>query len=148
MSTSDPVPEFESHDALGLAEQVESGQVSPEELLDTALDRVRRRNPELNSVVIPMEAEARAAIEAGLPEGPFRGVPFLLKDLHILYAGARTTSGSQLFADYVADHDSELVARYKRAGLVIFGKTASPEFGLSTSTESTLFGQIARIYVG
>ena len=65
MSTSDPFPEYESHDALGLAEQVENGQVSPEELLDAALDRVRRRNPELNSVVIPMEAEARAAIEAG-----------------------------------------------------------------------------------
>jgi amidase/6-aminohexanoate-cyclic-dimer hydrolase len=88
-----------------------------------------------------MVEEAKATLEAGLPEGPLRGVPFLLKDLAVLYAGVPTTHGCGLFADSVPDHDSELVRRYKQAGLVIFGKSASPEFGLTTTTESTLFGQ-------
>jgi Asp-tRNA(Asn)/Glu-tRNA(Gln) amidotransferase A subunit family amidase len=138
-----PFPDYESYDALGLAELVHRGDVSAEELLEAALLRVEQRNPALNALVLPMEKQAREAIAAGLPEGPLRGVPYLLKDLHLLYSGVRTTSGSRLFKDRVADHDSELVARYKRAGLVIFGKTASPEFGLSTSTESTLFGRTA-----
>ena len=133
--------DYETHDALGLAELVARGELTPGELLDTAIDRVEKRNPDLNALVIPLYREARAALDSDLPDGPFRGVPFLLKDLHLLLQGTRTTSGSRLFEDYVADHDSELVARYKRAGLVIFGKTASPELGLTTSTESRLFGQ-------
>jgi amidase/6-aminohexanoate-cyclic-dimer hydrolase len=132
--------EYESYDALGLAELVRSGDVTPDELLDAALVRMQERNPALNAVVIPMPDEARAAIAAGLPDGPLRGVPFLLKDLALLYSGVRTTHGCRFFADNVADHDSELVARYKRAGLVTFGKSASPEFGLTTTTESKLFG--------
>jgi amidase/6-aminohexanoate-cyclic-dimer hydrolase len=143
MSRAKPFPDYEAFDALGLAELVRNREVSPEELLEAALLRVERLNPTLNAVVIPMEKEARESIATDLPAGPFRGVPFLLKDLHLLYAGTRTTSGSALFKDHVADHDSELVARYRRAGLVIFGKTASPEFGLSTSTESALFGRTA-----
>lgn len=140
---SDGFAEYESHDALALAALVAGGDVTESELLEAALERVREWNPTVNAVVIPMEAEARAAIAAGLPAGPFRGVPFLLKDLHLGTTGVSTTSGSRLFRDFVADHDSELVARYRRAGLVIFGKTASPEFGLSTSTESKLFGRTA-----
>jgi len=132
--------DYESHDAVGLAELVAAGDVSPTELLDAALERVAARNPELNAVVLEMESAARAAIDAGLPEGPLRGVPFLLKDLHLLVDGQPTTSGSRLFQGFIADHDSELVARYRRAGLVLFAKTTSPEFGLTTSTESTLFG--------
>jgi amidase/6-aminohexanoate-cyclic-dimer hydrolase len=135
--------ENESHDAVGLAALVASGEVSPVELLDAALERVAARNPALNAVVIEMEQHARNAIADGLPDGPLRGVPFLLKDLHLGHAGARTTSGSRLFEDFVADHDHELVARYRRAGLVIFGKSASPEFGLTTSTESAVFGRTA-----
>lgn len=135
--------EYESHDAVGLAARVAAGDVTPDELLDAALERVRALNPTLNAIVIESEAAARAAIAEGLPAGPLRGVPFLLKDLHLGFTGVRTTSGSRLFEDFVADHDSELVARYRRAGLVIFGKTSSPEFGLSTSTESQLFGQTA-----
>jgi len=132
--------DYEDRDATGLAELVRTGDVKPEELLEAAVRRLEERNPKLNVVVIPMIDEARAAIDAGLPDGPLRGVPYLLKDLHLLYAGVRTTNGCAMFADNVADHDSEFVSRYKRAGLVIFGKTASPEFGLSTTTESTLFG--------
>ncbi|MEE2674514.1 MAG: amidase [Myxococcota bacterium] len=132
--------DYELHDAIGLAAQVESGEVSPSELLDAALARTADRNPSLNAIVIDMEKQARSAIEAGLPEGPLRGVPFLLKDLHLLYEGERSTNGSMLFRDNRADHDSELVKRYKQAGLVIFGKSASPEFGVTATTESTLYG--------
>jgi len=133
--------EYASHDALSLAALVRSGRATPAELLDAALARQAEVDPAIHSIVIPMVDEARAAIRSGLPEGPFHGVPFLLKDLHVLYAGVRTTNGCRFFADDVPDHDSELVTRYKRAGLVIFGKTASPEFGLTTTTESLLFGQ-------
>jgi len=134
------VNEYESYDALGLAELVHKGEVKPSELLDAALTRLGERNPRLNAVVIPMIEEARRATAGELPDGPFRGVPFLLKDLHLLTAGTRTTSGCRLFEDFVADHDSEIVIRYRKAGLVIFGKTHSPEFGLTTTTESKLFG--------
>jgi Asp-tRNA(Asn)/Glu-tRNA(Gln) amidotransferase A subunit family amidase len=131
---------YESHDALGLAELVRRGEVRPDDLLEAAIERTQRLNPHLNAVVIPMFDEARRQLAADLPAGPFAGVPFLLKDLYADYAGVRLTYGSQLFADNVPDHDSELVARYKRAGLVIFGRSASPEFGITTSTESVLFG--------
>jgi amidase len=85
-----------------------------------------------------MYDEAKAAIAAGLPSGPFTGVPYLLKDIAPLYAGTVTTLGSSVFRKFVPDHDSEMVVRLKRAGLVIFGKTHAPEFGLSTSSESRL----------
>ena len=134
------IQEYEGYDALGLAELVRRGDVKPEELLETAVAVYEERNPALNAVVIPMIEEARTALEVGLPDGPLRGVPYLLKDLHLLFAGTRTTNGCAMFADQVADHDSELVSRYKQAGLVVFGKTASPEFGLCTTTESKLFG--------
>jgi Asp-tRNA(Asn)/Glu-tRNA(Gln) amidotransferase A subunit family amidase len=133
--------DYEACDALELAERVRNGDVTPEELLDAAIARVEARNPDLNAVVLPFYDEARAAIAEGLPDGPLRGVPFLLKDLHLHLAGARLSFGSRFFKDFVSDHDSEIVARYKRAGLVVFGRTASPEFGLSSATESTLYGQ-------
>ena len=132
--------EYESYDALGLAELVRKGEVSPDELLDAALARVSKRNPPLNAVHMLWEARARRAIREGLPAGPFRGVPFLLKDLHAHLAGERLTFGSRLFANNVSDTDSELVARYRRAGLVTFGRTTSPELGATASTESILFG--------
>jgi amidase/6-aminohexanoate-cyclic-dimer hydrolase len=133
--------EYQACDALELAARVAEGAATPEELLETALARMEACNPQLNAVVIPMIEQARAALAAGLPAGPFRGVPFLLKDLYQLYAGVPTTNGCRLFADFVPDCDSELVSRYKAAGLVIFGKTHSPEFGITTSSESQLFGQ-------
>ena len=134
------IPDYESYDAVGLAELVRNGDARPEELLESAISVLEERNPALNAVVIPMIDEARSRIEAGLPDGPLRGVPYLLKDLHLLYEGAPTTNGCAMFADSVADHDSEFVKRIRAAGLVVFGKTASPEFGLCTTTESKLFG--------
>lgn len=135
-----PFPEYEAHDAIALAELVSRGEISPDELLDAAVARCDERNPTLNAVVVNLEKEARAAIAAGLPAGPLRGVPYLLKDLYMLLEGAPITNGSRLYAGSVPDHDSELVRRYKQAGLVIFGRTASPEFGLTATTESVLHG--------
>jgi len=132
--------EYEKHDGLGLAELVKTRQVAPAELLAAAVERVEQANPAINAVVNRMYDQAKAAIAAGLPEGPFTGVPYLLKDLGVLYAGTVTSAGSGLFRDAVADHDSEIVIRMKRAGLVIFGKTNTSEFGLATSVEPRLFG--------
>ena len=132
--------DFESYDALGLAELVRKGATSADELLDAALERVDSRNPALNAVNMVWADAARAAIRAGLPDGPFRGVPFLLKDLHAQAAGKPVTYGSRLFANFVSESDSELTLRYRRAGLLIFGRTTSPELGLTATTESTLWG--------
>jgi len=137
---SSTLPDYERYDGIGLAELVKTRQVSAQELLEAAIERVDLRNPASNAVVYRMYDQAQAAVAAGLPSGPFTGVPYLLKDLGVLYAGTVTSSGSSAFRNFVADHDSEMVVRLKRSGLVIFGKTHSPEFGLSTSSESRLFG--------
>jgi amidase len=127
-------------DATGQAELVRKREVKAIELVDAAIERVERLNPTLNAVVTPMYEQARAAAKAKLPEGPFTGVPFLLKDLLASYNGVRMTSGSAFQRDFVPDHDSELVVRQKRAGLVIIGKTNTPEFGILPTTEPRLFG--------
>ncbi|MDE0654195.1 MAG: amidase [bacterium] len=131
---------YRDHDALGLAELVRSGQASAGELLDDAIAAVAERNGALNAVVTEMYDEARAEIAAGVPAGPFAGVPFLLKDLRAAYAGVPTTSGSRYWVDNVPEDDSETVRRFRRAGFVIFGKTNTPEFGCCPSTEGALFG--------
>lgn len=133
--------DYEQYDALGLAELVKRGETSAEALLEAAISRTEARDGMLGAVVIRMFEEARKAVAAGVPEGPFQGVPFLLKDLHLAWPGVRLTNGSKLFSDFVPDFESELVARYRKAGLVVFGKTHSPEYGLTTSSESQLFGQ-------
>jgi amidase/6-aminohexanoate-cyclic-dimer hydrolase len=133
--------DYEDYDALGLAERVKQGDVTPAELLEAAIERVEERDGEINAVVIRMFDEARKAVAEGVPKGPFEGVPFLLKDLHTAWPGVRLTFGSKLFADYVPEVESELVTRYRAAGLVVFGKSHSPEFGLTTTSESALFGQ-------
>ena len=132
--------EYGEFDALGLAELVRSGQVSPAELLDEALARTAAVNPQVNAVIHLMEQRAREEIAAGLPDGPFRGVPFLVKDLMTAVAGEPMRCGSRLFRDYVPAEDEELTRRYRRAGLVIFGKTNTPELGVSNVTEPELFG--------
>ena len=132
--------DFEQYDGLGLAELIRKKEVSPDEVLAATLERIDTRNPAVNAVVMRMDEQARGAIRAGLPDGPFKGVPYLLKDLGVLYAGTVTSFGSRLYAGYTADHDSEIVARLKRAGLVIAGKTNTPEMGIAPSTEPRLFG--------
>ena len=140
MTAMTAVTDYEAHDALGLAALVRRGEVGAGELLEMALARVASRNPRLNAVVTPLFDAARADIAAGLPPGPFSGVPFLVKELLAGVRGAATTNASRLFAGNVAAADSDLVARYRRAGLVVVGKTNSPEFGLLPVTESALYG--------
>ena len=132
--------DYERYDARGLAELVRRRETNAEELLDTALARRAEVNPQINAVVTPMEAEARTQIARGLGDGPFAGVPFLLKDLLSAYAGVPMSSGSTFTKDNVPAFDAECVARWKRAGLVMFGKTNAPEFGLVPTTEPAAWG--------
>ena len=132
--------EYGQYDAVGLAELVRKRQVSPTELLDEALARTAAVNPKINAVIHLMEGRAREAIASGLPEGPLTGVPFLIKDLMTAYAGEPMRKGSRLFEDYVPAADEELTRRYRQAGLVIFGKTNTPELGVTNVTEPELFG--------
>ena len=127
-------------DATAQAELVRKKEVKSIELVEAAIERIERINPAINAVVTPMFDEARAAAIGALPDGPFTGVPFLLKDLLAAYAGVRMTSGSAFLRDFVPTHDSELVARHKRAGLVVVGKTNTPEYGIMPTTEPALFG--------
>ncbi|HMV50433.1 MAG TPA: amidase, partial [Blastocatellia bacterium] len=133
--------EYDKYDALGLAELVAKRQVTPLELLDAVRQRVETLNPKLNAFCHLFFDKAEAQIKQGLPAGPFRGVPFALKDLGQYLAGTITSSGSRVWKNAVAEADSTLVERYKQAGLVIFGKTNSPELGLTTTTESALYGK-------
>jgi amidase/6-aminohexanoate-cyclic-dimer hydrolase len=134
------IPDFEKYDGLGLAQLVKRREVQAVEILDTVIERIEALNSKVNAVVTRMYDQARAAIKVGLPAGPFTGVPYFLKDLHLFYAGVPTTYGSRFFADFVPDHDSTMTLRLKQAGLVICAKTNTPEFGQATSTEPVLFG--------
>ncbi len=133
-------PVYSQHDALGLAELVRSGQVSPKDLLSEAIRRRDAVNPRINAVIHNMDELAFKAIERETPKGPFGGVPFLLKDFCAAYKGVPMTNGSRAFKDYVPDYDCELVKRFKASGLITFGKTNTPEFALVGATEPALHG--------
>ncbi|NOT39260.1 MAG: amidase [Alphaproteobacteria bacterium] len=132
--------DYRKHDALSLGELMKSKQVTPEELLNTALARAREVNPKINAIVLEHEDIARKQLKDGLPQGPLAGVPYLLKDLGVQLKGTVTTGSLSLYRETVAQADTTFVERCKKAGLVIFGKTHSPELGLSPSSESRMFG--------
>ncbi len=127
-------------DATAQAELVRKGEVKPVELVEAAIRRVEKVNPQINAVITPMFDQALREAEGDLPEGPFTGVPFLLKDLLAHCKGIRMAFGSAFLQDYVPDFDSELVIRLRKAGLVVIGKTNVPEFGILPTTEPHLFG--------
>jgi amidase/6-aminohexanoate-cyclic-dimer hydrolase len=127
-------------DATEQAALVASRQISPTELLDRALAAVDRDNPALNAVVLVQEAAARAAIARGLPPGPFRGVPFLLKDLGCEAMDFPSHNGSRLFADTRYSYDSAIYDRIRATGVVTFGRTTSPEGGIGAATEAAVYG--------
>ncbi|MHB8781406.1 MAG: amidase [Candidatus Geothermincolia bacterium] len=132
--------DFAFMDATAQAELVRKGEVSPVELVLTAIERIERINPQLNAVIETLYLDARAQASSELPEGPFRGVPFLVKDLLAECSGVKLRSGCRLLSDYVSAVDSELVTRQRKAGLIILGKTNTPEFGILPTTEPQLFG--------
>lgn len=132
--------EYDRYDGLGLAELIQNGQISAEEVCEAAIERIERFNPSINAVVTPMFDIGRRALAEGLVEGPFIGVPFLLKDLIAAYKGVPLTFGSRSCRNYVPDYDSELVKRFKASGVITLGKTNTPEFGLLGYTEPELFG--------
>lgn len=132
--------ELASLDATAQAELVRRREVTPLELLEAAIARVEKVNPAINAVVFRMYDQARAAARAPLPAGPLSGVPFLLKDFLAEYAGVPFTEGTAYLGNYIPAEDSELVRRYKRAGLVFIGKTNTPELAVGPTTEPRLFG--------
>lgn len=131
-------------DATAQADLVRSGQASPTELVQAAIDRAERVNGQLNAIIIPRyeQALAEAGDPAALGDGPFAGVPFVLKDLDGTAAGEPLHAGTRFLRDhgYVADTTSELIARFQRAGLVVIGRTNSPELGLVPTTEPETYG--------
>ena len=134
------VATYEQHDGLGLAELVRRKEVSPAELLEAAITRAEKHNPKLNAIVHKAYDLARAEAKGALPAGPFQGVPFLIKDLGLEVAGMKRTDGTFFKDDAPDTHDALLTQRFRKAGLVIFGKTNTPELGVSNVTEPELFG--------
>jgi amidase len=132
--------EYDRTDGLGLAECVAKKDVTAAELLDEAIARAERLNPALGAIVYKDYERARAVAQGPLPAGPFAGVPFLFKDIFAMVQGTPTRQGSRFFPAFPADHDSYLTARFKKAGLIAFGKTNVPEFGLVPTTEGKLYG--------
>ena len=127
-------------DATALADLVRRGEVTAAELVEAAIARIERLNPALNVVVTPMYEAARKAASGRLPDGPFTGVPFLVKDLLAAHAGVRQTEGTAFLRDHVAPHDTHLVERHRAAGLVTVAKTNTPELGILCTTEPALHG--------
>jgi amidase len=127
-------------DSTAQAELVRKKKVKPIELVEAAIERIENLNPTLNAVITPMYEYAREQAAGPVPEGPFAGGPFLLKDFLAEFAGVRFTEGTAFLRDYVPNEDSELVKRHKRAGLIIVGKTNTPELAIGVTTEPHLFG--------
>ena len=135
--------EYRKHDATALAGLIAKREVTASEVLEAAIARAEEVNPAINAIVHKQYERARKTRRGtpdGPPDGPLKGVPYLIKDLAFLDKGEPARLGSSLFADYVADHDSAYVARCKKAGLVIMGRSATPEFGLNPTTEPRLHG--------
>ncbi len=138
--TTTGLTELDRLDATAQAELVRSGELSVEEVVCHAIERIERLNPALNAVVTTAYDDA---LRRRPPAGPFHGVPYLLKDLGPEAAGMRHTAGSRFLRDHVSTADSELVRRLRAAGLVILGKTSTPEFGMSPTAETRLHGATA-----
>ncbi|MBI2391903.1 MAG: amidase [Deltaproteobacteria bacterium] len=141
-------PEYNRYDALGLADLVRRREITPLELVEACIERMERVQGRINAMVAPLYDRARDYAKRPIPaergsrpdEAPFFGVPFLIKDLVQPVAGAPFTRGSRFFAHAVATEDSELIRRYRRAGLNFVAKTNTPEFGLTPFTEPLLHG--------
>ena len=132
--------DYVRHDATALAAGVRNGDFTPQELVETAIARAEAVNPKINAVATALYDEGRAVAREPLT-GPFAGTPFVMKDLNQGLAGVGLTNGSVAFKDNVCPTDSESVRRYRAAGLVFIATSTTPEFGLTFTTESALFGK-------
>ncbi|MGH6931134.1 MAG: amidase, partial [Dongiaceae bacterium] len=132
--------EYAEYDGLGLAELIRRKQVTAEDVIEAAIDRIEQTNPRVNAVVQKMYDEGRRVARAGLPAGLLSGVPFLLKDLYVGQKGFRSGNGSRLYDGYFAEIDFTLTERYQAAGLAILGRSNTPEFGLNAATEPAVNG--------
>jgi amidase len=140
VTTPGSLDEVLDQDAVGQADLVRRGELSPTELVTAAIARIEAVDSVLNAVVIREFDRAIDAARGPLPDGPFTGVPFLLKDLAVEWDGVRFTEGSAFLRDNVSNHDQELTRRIQQAGLVLAGKTNTPEFGALPTCEPALFG--------
>jgi len=133
--------DYEKYDGLGLAELIRKKEVKPGEILKEAIRRIEKLNPKLNAVVHKLYGTANEETAGyDLPDGPFSGVPFLLKDVHHELKGAPMCCGSKSMKDYISSNDAEIVRRFKQAGVAIIGKTNTPEFKMAAFTEPAAFG--------
>lgn len=132
--------DFSSHDAIGLTQLVRSGDVSAPELVEAAIAQVERLDGKINAVIYRNFDQARAVAAGPLPDGPFKGVPFLVKDFGIGVAGWPCTSGSKFCAGVVDSQDTGLARRYREAGVVMLGRGASSEYGIAGNVETAQFG--------
>ncbi len=135
-----PIEEYANFDAIGLAQLVKTKQVSAKELIDTAIYFIEKLNPVLNAVIFPMYEEAAKVAGGSLPAGAFKGVPFLIKDWITTYAGTPYAKGCNALKNNISAQDTEVMLKYKAAGLVTLGKTNTSEFGLYAYTEPKAFG--------
>jgi amidase len=133
-------PEYSSYDGLGLAELVRRREVSPADLVDSAIDAIGRLNPDVNCVVQQLKSSAQREIKAGIPQGPFSGVPFLVKEFGMHFKGMKTAAGSRLAAGVTFDNDTELMRRCRAAGLVTVGTTTTPEMAFNANSEAVIYG--------
>lgn len=132
------INEYASLDALALRDLIDSGEVSAGEVVESAIGMAEQHNDTVNAIVTPMYQSAADLARAPL-SGPLAGVPFLVKDL-TLVKDVRCSMGSRLWSDFVPDHDADIVSRYRQAGLLIMGKSNTPEVGLAATTESVFLG--------
>ncbi|MFI5299744.1 MAG: amidase, partial [Polyangiales bacterium] len=135
-----PIHDYPDVDATTLAERVKRGDVQPSELVEEAIASIEAVNPKLNALVHRMFDKARLSARGTLDSGPFSGVPFVVKDLDGFLAGEPYTQGCRMTARFVPDHDATVIARMKRTGVIIVGKTNTPELGLLGITEPELHG--------
>jgi amidase len=131
---------YSDYDALGLAELVRKGDITAGELMADALGAIQQLNPELNCVVGDLSTQAERALDEGLPDGPFTGVPFLIKEIGVQAAGSPFRMGSKLCDGFVPQADTELMTRFRCAGLLTIGTTPTPEFGFNPTCEFVFHG--------
>jgi amidase len=133
------IPEYDDLDATALAELIKNKELSPAEVLEAAIERAELRNPSLNAIVTPLYERARKQAK-DLPDGPFSGVPFLLKDLKAQLKGTPTSNGTKLEKGRIAEGNSLIVDRFLASGVQVMGKSNSPEFGIMGVTEPKIWG--------